>query len=153
MQGKRFYSNIYQRSIFLVSILILSCVSLSNASPANDTTGKLMTEFGEFTPVGSHWTVRISSGDRQVHIIRHWEHGITEDTQQGWKAGQGWFVYVENDERVWAYDGDQNLFLLVRLGDLGTAVHGLCDLQCAVPDEVLVRFSPAAKRIMKSPDK
>lgn len=128
---------------------MLSLACRLSAEPANDTTGKLMTAFGEFTPAGSHWTVRILSEDRKLHVIRNSGHATSDTIPEGWKAGKGWFAYVENDERVWAYDGDKNLFLLVQLGDLGEAIHGACDLPCPVPDEVLARLTADERQLIK----
>jgi len=108
-----------------------------------------MTQFGQLSPVGSHWMVRVSSADQGIHIIRQYDHGTTETIAKGWKAGNGWFVYVENDERVWFYDGGQELLLLRQIGDMGSAVHGPCDFPCSVPDDVISRLTPAAHKAIK----
>src|SRR5215472_2143686 len=86
-----------------------------DVSVSNDSASRLMTQFGELSPSGTSWTVRISATDRKLHIIRHYagEHWKSEaDTlKEGWVAKEGWFAFVENGERVWAYDGDKDFFL------------------------------------------
>ena len=122
---------------------------LAMAETANDTTGKLMTQFGEFSPRGTHWTVKVSSTDRIIHIFRHYDHGTTDTDSNDWKANQGWFVYAENDERIWFYDGDQKVFLLLQLGNLGDAVRGPCDFPCPVPEDVLTKLPNTVRRAIK----
>ena len=114
-----------------------------------------MTQFGELSPRGTAWSLRISETDRKLHIIRHYagEHWKSEaDTlKEGWVAKEGWFAFVENGERVWAYDGDKDFFLLVEVGsNKGVAIRGPCDLACPVPEEVLSKLSPAARQLVES---
>jgi hypothetical protein len=149
MQGKRGYLIAHQRIVLLFSAVMFWC-GLSSAQTANDTQGKLMTQFGEFSPLGSHWTVRVSNADQGIHIIRQYDHGTSDTISKGWKAGNGWFVYVQNDERVWFYDGDQKLLLLREVGNVGGAVHGPCDFPCPVPDDVISRLTLAARKAIKS---
>ena len=123
---------------------------------------RLMTVFGEFSPSGSPWTVRVSDTGRTFQISYHYDSGtnssgsITVASPSDWRAKLGWFVFIENSERIWAYDGDQNLFLQVSIaskqGLKGTS-YGSRTFPCPVPDEVLTRLSPKARKAIKSAKK
>ena len=137
----------------LVIALALGCMSCAQRShvavrPSSDSTGKLMTQFGKFSPVGSPWTVQVSDSDRTLHISRRMPYGNTGVSPSSWKPQTGWFAFIENEERVWAYDGNRNLYLLT-LTDDGTASYGSTVFPCPVPDQVLTRLSPSARRAIK----
>lgn len=112
---------------------------------------RLMTQFGEMSVRGTHWTLRISESDRELHIIRHIGPGTGDSSVGGWKAKQGWFAFVENDKRVWGYDGETGLFALIVMPDDqgGTGVYGPGNFPCPVPNEVLARLSPDARQAIQ----
>ena len=116
-----------------------------------------MTAFGEVSRSDSPWTVRVSADDRTFQISYHYHHAsgtndsgiLSVSSLADWRAKPGWFVFVENDERVWAYDGDQNLFLQVctasKLGATGTC-YGPGHIPFPPPSEVLVRLTPEERK-------
>jgi len=65
-----------------------------------------LTTFGNHSIAGI-WQVQVSSDDRTVEVGSYG----TSDKPSAWRAQDGWFVLVENDRRVWAYDGDRDLLL------------------------------------------
>ena len=141
-------------ALIVVAVVLCGCAHnrhrVSEALP--DTSGKLMTQFGEFSPIGSPWTVRVSDSDRRLNIARHTAFGSTGVSPSDWKAQPGWFAFVENDQRAWAYDGDRNLFLLRFTGD-GTVSYGPSVFPCPVPDVVFSRLSEATRRAIKRHEK
>src|SRR6266404_5527487 len=66
--------------------------------------------------VCGRWRVDISD-DAALHVSRLSKSGKTTISPGDWRAGEGAFVFIENDERVWAYDGQHNLFLLTSTGN------------------------------------
>ena len=115
----------------------------------------LITTFGQQT-VGGTWTVRISEEDRTVEVTntRLFEGGssITTLNPSGWRAEPGWFVFIENDQRLWAYDGDRNLLLFEFTGTPSSRVSclsGPTNFGCPVPEAVLRRLSDAARKAIK----
>jgi hypothetical protein len=69
-----------------------------------------------------------------------------------WKTqpGPGWFAFIENESRVWAYDGDRHVNLMI-----ATPGHAECSgppFSCAVPPPVFFRLSEPAKRNLHLPD-
>lgn len=111
-----------------------------------------MTQFGEMSFRGTPFTLRISEADRNIHIIQHLDVGTSDGSQKGWKAKQGWFAFVENDKRIWCYDGETDLFLYMIMPDEkdGAGVYGPRGFPCPVPNEVLSRLSPAARQKVDS---
>jgi hypothetical protein len=63
-------------------------------------------------------------------------------TTSPWTAHAGWFVYIESEFRVWAYDGDRSLILQTETpsgpNSGGTTYSGR--FPCAVPAEVFSRL-------------
>jgi hypothetical protein len=79
--------------------------------------------------------------------------GIGSNT--GWTTHAGWFVFVESDFKVWAYDGDR----LLELDTYKPNGNGAAMLQydsprfpCAVPTDVFSRLSEPAQKVIQSHD-
>jgi len=60
-----------------------------------------------------------------------------------WRAQQGAFIFIENDKRVRAYDGQRNLSMLASSGNT-LGFYGPQSFPCAVPQEVRARLSSNA---------
>jgi hypothetical protein len=128
--------------------------TLRTLAPPTVVTNQLITTFGEH-PVGGIWTVRVPVEDRSVEVGAY--GGFTKPS--GWRAQAGWFVLVENDRRVWAYDGDRNLLLFEVTrnpegspeGSVGS-LSGPTKFGCPVPEAVLTRLSDAARKAIKRND-
>jgi hypothetical protein len=65
---------------------------------------------------------------------------------QGWKAHAGWFVYVQDESRVWVYNGDSYLCLWENTCNFGAFYPRPVSFPFAVPAEVLSRLSESAKK-------
>jgi len=137
--------------LMVAAATLLGCAHRPHvAAPSSpDTTGRLTTAFGEFSPAGSAWTVRVSDSDRQMKISRNTQFGSTAVSPSKWKAETGWFAFVENDERVWAYDGHGYLYLLTLTKD-GTGSYGPRAFPCPIPHEVYTRLSASAQKDIES---
>lgn len=137
-----------QSSVAILAIFLCGCGPHSSSDSA---TG-LLAQFGELSVRGTPWTVRVSEIDRKIHIIRNLTPGTCDMSPKSWEAKQGWFAFVENDKRVWAYDGVTDLFLDIIMPDEqgGAGVYGPSAFPCPVPNEVLARLSPAARKIVDS---
>jgi len=65
-----------------------------------------------------------------------------------WTARRGWFVFVESDSRVWAYDGEHPLWLSTVTGS-GAGVmwtnYVSPRFPCAVPSEVFSSLPASAQ--------
>jgi hypothetical protein len=125
-------------------------------SNTNNLSGRLMTTFGEVSRSDSPWMVRVSDADRKIQISYNFKtfagSGTVTVSPSDWRAQPGWFVFVENSERAWAYDGDKSLLLQVekpaKLGPKGTH-YGPNTFPCPVPTEVLARLTPEAQKGIK----
>lgn len=116
-------------------------------TPPTVVTHRLITTFGEHSVSGS-WKVRVPEAERTVEV--GWQGSSQQPS--GWRAQGGWFVLVENDQRIWAYDGDRNLLLFEFTPTAhggNSAVSGPTKFGCPVPDAVLTRLSAAARDAIK----
>ena len=148
----------HTHQITLVGLLSLFCVLQAQA----DLSGRFITSFGEIASSDCPWAVSVSATNQTFHISYHYTTDsvgsgvIGVSSPAGWKARSGWFVFVENDERVWAYDGDKSLFLQVgecskssKSGPTCTS-YGPHTFPCGVPDAVLKRLTPDMIKAIKS---
>ena len=53
----------------------------------------------------------VSEDDGSLHLSRLTDSGSATTSPHGWTAQAGWFAFIENESRVWAYDGDRALYL------------------------------------------
>ncbi len=119
----------------------------------------LIATLGTHTSSDGTWRVGVSEGsvDLSHSIARSDGKGFTMSgwttiSPQGWKSQAGWFVYIESESRVWAYDGDRKLLLQTEtsLGNHSSGATYSSRFPCAVPAEVLSRLSEPARRDLKS---
>jgi len=131
-------------------------------APPTVLTNQLLTTFGEHL-VGGTWEVRVPEQERTLEVGSHWKWQLSDEAHtagfnskpSGWRAQAGWFVLVENDLRVWAYDGDRDLLLyeFTRTPTGGAGCwSGPTKFGCAVPEAVLTRLSDAARKAIKPND-
>ena len=117
-----------------------------------------MKQFGEASFSGTPWTVQVSETNRTFQISYRYDSGtngaacINFASPADWRAKPGWFIFVENNERVWAYDGGSNLFLQSAIPyKLGPrcASYGPSYFPYAVPGEVFGRLSKHTQDAIK----
>lgn len=120
----------------------------------------LITVFGTHSSPDGTWRIRVSETSLELSRSAAYSDGkgLTisgwdTDSPQGWTAHAGWLVFAESKSRVWAYDGNRSLMLLVytSLGTNSSATFYISPrLPCAVPMEVFSRLSePAQNEIQK----
>ena len=123
-------------------------------NPLNKTTGSteaiaashplLMTEFGEFKSEQSPWRIHVSAETRKVQLSRQLGGIGTGISPDYWHAQKGWFVFIEDDNHAWAYDGDQQLVL----ADIGPETNTLWSTEGIprrVPDSILPLISQSTR--------
>jgi hypothetical protein len=155
------YNTMKHTHLITVAGLCLCLGSLrAQESNTNDLSGRLITTFGEVSRSDSPWIVRVSAADQTFQISYHYVSAsdtngygaVSVSSPAGWRARSGWFVFVENNERVWSYDGDKSLFLQTatssKLGPTCTS-YGSHSFPCRVPDAVLTRLTPEARGAIK----
>jgi hypothetical protein len=103
----------------------------------------LITSLGTATSPNGRWQVEISENAINLsHSPNGGSVGFTPDSH-GWTTHPGWFVFLENESRVWAYDGDRMLYLQTFTSSSNTSGWEIrCgDFPCHVPAEVFSRLS------------
>ena len=138
----------------LASLLSLCCVLQVQAGLS----GRFITTFGEISSSDCPWAVLVSDTNQTFQISYRYDTAtnssasISVASPSDWRAKSGWFVFIESNERIWAYDGGGSLFLQVatptKLGPTCTS-YGSRSFPCAVPDEVLARLTPEARKAIK----
>ncbi len=111
----------------------------------------LMTTFGTNTSSDGTWRIGVS--ERSLDLSRsHSAHGegwtssgwttTGFGTASPWTAHAGWFVFVESESRVWAFDGDRLLILKTYTSSGRNSSSAIYDRRfpCAVPAEVFSRL-------------
>ena len=108
----------------------------------------LITAFGTHPSPDGSWKIGVS--EDSIDFARPASGGtsFTPDSH-GWRAQAGWFVFIESKSRVWAYDGDRQLYLDTETSygnnSYGGAIYyGVfratnfdSNFPCAVPSEVI----------------
>ena len=129
----------------------------------------MINQFGEHSFADGSLIVKVSEADGKLEIARN-ERGVnvvatnlpgepltlaknlsfTMTLSPGdWKAHAGWFVFIENPSRIWAYDGDQLLNLDAKDSSGNSVLYGPETLPCPVPDTVLIRLPDSVKNRIK----
>lgn len=121
----------------------------------------LITTLGTNSTADGTWRVAVSAASLDLSRS-HATHGegwtasgwttTGFGTASPWTAHAGWFVFIESESRVWAYDGDRLLILKTYSSSGVNASSSIYDSRfpCVVPAEVFSRLSePARKAIDK----
>jgi beta-lactamase regulating signal transducer with metallopeptidase domain len=116
----------------------------------------LITTPGTNTSPDGVWRVVVSAAGDSLDLSRYrsskgegWAGASwTTSSPQKWTAHAGWFVFIESESRVWAYDGDRSLLLLAATADSATW-YGPSRFPGAVPGEVSSRLSQAAREAIE----
>jgi hypothetical protein len=121
----------------------------------------LITTLGTNTTPDGTWRIAVSEAslDLSRSHAAHGEGWTTSGwtttgfgTASPWTAHAGWFVFIESEFRVWAYDGDRRLILKTYTSSGVNSSSTIYDsgFPCVVPTEVFSRLSePAQKAIEK----
>jgi hypothetical protein len=138
----------------LAGLLSLFCVLQAQAGLS----GRFITTFGEISSSDCPWAVRVSDTNQTLHISYRYDTAtnslgsVSVASPSEWRAKSGWFVFIESNERIWAYDGGSSLFLEVakpaKLGPTCTS-YGPRSFPCPVPAEVFARLTPEAQKAIK----
>ncbi len=94
--------------------------------------GTFVTAPGMLHDAGTGWEVVVAAdGSRQT--LKH--GGVS--TSPVWVTKPGWFIYLENQTRAWAFNGDDLLLLYVAHPDHTISAYGPDTAPFRVPDEVV----------------
>lgn len=138
----------------LASLISFVCVMQAQAGLS----GQFITTFGEISSSDCPWSASVSATNQAFHISYRYapdtnsSTSISVDSPSDWKAKPGWFVYIESDARVWAYDGGSSLFLQVATVEKRRQTctsYGSRSFPCPVPVVVMERLSPEARKAIK----
>jgi hypothetical protein len=133
--------------------------------------GQMMTNFGSFSAAGGRFTINVQAMggklevSRRQHIdsltvtnpangeiaVAHNASASDTISLKNWPARTNWFVYVENESRVWSYDGKALLGLLVENDAGGSIIYG--PFPCEVPEQVRSHLPEAVRRKIKDAGK
>ena len=153
-------------ALFIMGVLT-GCHAPSNPSPsqppvrrANATPFRpmLIRDFGANT--SSDGSCRVTVSEQSVEVSNFSSHSAPGSTSSNWTSTAftnnwrpGWFVYIEDPSRVWAYDGDRNLFLRTYFSDgiHSTGTVYSARYPSAVPGEVFSRLSEQKQKTLSAP--
>lgn len=96
---------------------------------------------------GGHFETLAATNRITGQVSRAHNASITNSySMSGWKAKDGWFVFVENKSRVWSYDGAERLWLLVIESDGSSANYELPCFPCPIPAQAVGRVSAEMRK-------
>ena len=143
---------------FLMKRMVDSPTAASTVATPLPFCPMFITTLGTSTSSDGTWRVGVSESSVDLsHSIAYGDgkglkmSGWSTISPQGWKAQAGWFVFIESESRVWAYDGDRNLMLQTETssGNNSTGATYSSRFPCAVPAEVFSRLSEPARRAIE----
>lgn len=131
--------------IMYIAICLATLLSGCSRSP-RPANGVLIQTSGEFTPRNRAWKMTVQpdgqyqisedTGDstfdwnkfKFVHGSVGWSHV--------WNPKPGWFLYIENGDHLWEYDGAKELGVFVFTPREGVGIYSLEHYKGKVPDAV-----------------
>ena len=121
----------------------------------------LMTTLGTHTSSDGTWRIGVS--ERSLDLARsaaaHGEGWTSSGwtttgfgTASPWTAHAGWFVFIESESRVWAFDGDRLLILETYRSSGRNSSSTIYESRfpCAVPGEVFSRLPERKQKEVQS---
>ena len=89
-------------------LFILICASLLGCSHQRRPGGGLIQSAGEFAPPEQEWHIRVAK-DGQFEVQLSPKVAKRFD----WKPQAGWFLYIEDAEHLWSFDGAGEFYVYV----------------------------------------
>ena len=90
------------------------------------------------------WAVAVTTPDGALSVTRLSGTGSATIGTTAWTATEGAFLFVESPDRIWAFDGDDNLFMLQAAASTLIS-YGPHTFPVTAPSEVAARL-PAGFR-------
>lgn len=113
--------------------------------------GTFLEKPGVYPVTNTNHSATLTVGSGELKLAASQGANRSAAGANSWRTGRGWFAYVAKDLRVWAYDGEQTLWLLEATPLDARAIH-LHGIQERPPAEVVKRLPRAvAKRLPRNP--
>jgi hypothetical protein len=114
--------------LFAVATALVGCHSPSPIHPQAEITPPFqpmfINVFGTHPSPDSSWKIGIS--EDAIDFARPGIGGMSFTPEShGWRAKAGWFVFIESESRVWAYDGDRQFYLDTEMSDAKKSYQGV----------------------------
>jgi hypothetical protein len=111
--------------------------------------GQFIDWLGGYSDSNSPWSVTVS--ENKPPSFGYKRAVSTAVSPQGWLPHKGWFVCIEDDSHLWAYDGQDQLLLLeiIKAGSILRGFDASKDfnsLPKAPPDDVLKRLPEGIRK-------
>ncbi len=120
----------------------------SQGATAADHPTSLIELTGGHDSVCGRWHIVVSPEDGSLHTSKLSATGSATISPYDWRVSKGAFVFVEGDQRVWAYDGRANLFMLAATTG-GLISYGPHSFPCGLPDEVASRLPSHMREVIR----
>ena len=121
---------------------------------------RFITEFGDQRVGDTFVSVNAADGKLTIsHVTMKGDQAkqsttTTSSSPGGWRAKEGWFLFVQEDgKKVWIYDGGESLLLSTwkKNGVKNESeMHGLGSFPVAVPEPVLSRLKEPFRTKVRS---
>src|SRR5687767_5398132 len=138
--------------------LILSGCGRSTAPSAAATT-QLITSFGTNHDPVTGWTVRVHQTNG-IHIGPRSAGSLdlpgvsvkmtSTAHPPDWKPHPGWFVFAENKQRVWMFDGEREILMLNATPE-NVSINGKPHKHFPVPPDVAARLPESLRKEIAKP--
>jgi hypothetical protein len=146
--------------LIIVATVLVGCQSRSPVPPQTAAQPEaaplpfrpmLMTTFGTNTSSDGTWRIAVSEASLELSrshsaLGEGWTSSGWTTTGFGtaspWTAHAGWFVFIESESRVWAFDGNRLLILKTHASSGRDSSSTIYERRfpCAVPAEVFSRL-------------
>jgi hypothetical protein len=109
----------------------------------------MMNWIGTYSSESTPWRVTVHKDKPSVF---GYDRKIGVDTSispSAWRPHDGWFVWIENDDRLWAFDGSESL-LMFHITKEGGTVYEISTLPMVPPSQVLQRLPDSIRHSLSS---
>ena len=136
-----------QIPLLLLGILALTgCVHTTRSVSVNTVVAPPGERLKQYGDLGFRWSAQASPDGRKISLTRI-RPGISDGLTLPIRRKQTqWYVFVENDERLWAFDGYDALYLVYATPDYIAVCGPGSHYIAPVPLQVLSRLTEKAKR-------
>jgi hypothetical protein len=122
---------------FICGVLAAAAAFGLGIALREDQPGPVVTRYGETRDPGTGWRVSVDA-DSGRHSVAHVGFSLTP----AWAMKPGWFVLIENDQRAWSYNGEDQLIVFVASDGKGRPAGAFSpdNIPFPVPDAVVRRI-------------
>ena len=128
-----------------ITTLIIATSIIALAISSNGDASQIIDWIGAYKSSATPWEVTVNQDKPPEFIL---PSGVMI-SPSAWRPHKGWFVFIQDDKHLWAFDGSEKL-LLLQIEKIRSALYDLHSMPYIPPTNVLDKLPESFRTKVES---